>query len=185
MGSSIDENAPTTELRGREPRHAETPLGGVELASLNQPGWEAQTFAVRLPGKPRDDDNRWMAMLIAAMLSFAIGLATFVVVVKWQGQARADASQVRNEVAMSLAARPIVQEGVPVPTYEEELVPDARPELRFVPTADVQAPPTARMPDLGLTQPAASSVVAASPAPKATRPAPVTPPTVRKVKKTR
>ena len=194
MGSSIDEDAPTTEWGKRDRLHSETPLGGIELSALTRPGWDTQTFAVKLPVTP--EDNRTAAMAIAALLSFVIGLGTFLLIAGFQDRVARDerARGATPTAAVSPALRPIVQEGVPVPTYGESGEPASTTivEMQFVPTNDVQAPPAVNFPNgATLVAPAASPIVpGVSPGgisgARPARPATSTgAPTVRKGKKSR
>ncbi len=114
MRRFTNEDAPTTEWAKREGVHTETPLGGVELAALrpnDSAAWD-ETFAVRLPVEP-EGPSRAVAMGIAALLSFVIGLGTFLFVMKIQAQAAA--TQAPPQAAMSLGAAPLVEEGIPIP----------------------------------------------------------------------
>jgi hypothetical protein len=183
MRRLVDEDAPTTEWR---PDRGETPLGGVELAALSSKsatGWDAQTFAVRLPPDRREGPNRLVAMCIAAMLSTVVGIATFLIVMRIQ----APPATAQNASPTPAAMMPLVQEGVPIPSPLPSFDPTlaAAMETGFVPTSDVQAPPDPRMPELVQAAPAFPIVpyTSAASAPKAPHAAPAPP--ARKGKKQR
>ena len=184
MRRIIDKDAPTTEWRRRDQVRTETPLGGIEVLALRAPNsaaWDAQTFAVRLPSPP-EGPSRAVAMGIAALLSFVIGLGTFLAVMRLQEHAAVTAAPPRAG-SMSLAAAPLVEEGVPVPspTYAATSVGSTL-DSRFVPTEDVVPPPEPRAPSVAGAS-AASLIVPTTSAPHALHPAPA--PTVRKGKKAR
>ncbi len=112
-----DEDARTTEWAKQDGVQIDTPLGGVELEALrahdsSNAAWDTQTFAVRMQVEP-EGPSRAVAMGVAALLSFVIGLGTFLFVMKVQ--AHAAATQAPPPAATSLGAAPLVDEGIPIP----------------------------------------------------------------------